>query len=407
MLDRSSFAPCRCLRDLQAQPREGECITLKACTVLLGTGRPLLLVAVSVGLLLRVQANAQAQPNHSAVSDHYHRAEVALARGDNDAAASEFAAILKVEPGNVSAYANLGALAYKRGDLQEAKADLQKALERSPNLWDAKALLGLSEAGLGEEPAALAALAEAFPHVRDRGVKLDAGIALLNLHRQNGTLADAVGIARELEESAASNPEVLYSVYHVYSDLAASTLTKLKTAAPESGRFYQVLAEAALAQDDFPGAITAFRKALSAQPDLPGVHYVLGTTLLTNAQDEKSREEARGEFQAELKRDPREFRSEYELGEVERLGGRGDLAEAHYNRALALHAEYPEAQAALGNLLVERKQYSEALPYFLAAIRLDPDNETYHYRLSRLYLSLNQPDESRREMETFRRLHRP
>ena len=379
----------------------------KAPTVLPGTTKHLLLAAISVGLLLRIHAPAQTPSSHSEVVDHYHRAEIALARGDNDAAASEFAAILKVEPGNVSAYANLGALAYKRGDLQGAKANLQNALQRSPNLWDAKALLGLSEAGLGEDSTALVALQEAFPHVRDRGVKLDAGIALLNLHRQNGTLADTLWITKELEESAASNPEVLYSVYHVYSDLAASTLTKLKTAAPESGRFYQVLAEASLAQDDFPGAIAAFRRALTAQPDLPGVHYLLGTTLLTNAQDETSREGARGEFQAELKRNPRDFRSEYELGEVERLGARNDLAESHYNRALALNAAYPAAQVALGNLLVERKQYAEALPYYLAAVRLDSDNEAYHYRLSRLYQLLNQPDESRREMETFRRLHRP
>ena len=378
-----------------------------ALPVRLGTGPCLLFSWLIVGLLPSMQAIAQMRSSHSDVADLYHRAELALARGDNDAAAREFAAILKIEPGNVSAHANLGALAYKRGDLQEAKADLQKALATSPSLWDAKALLGLSEAGLGEDSAALADLEAAFPHVHDRGVKLDAGIALLNLHRRSGTLAEALGVAKELEESAASNPEVLYSVYHVYSDLAASTLMKLRTAAPDSGRFYQVLGEAALAQDDFPGAIANFRKALAVQPDLPGVHYVLGTTLLTNAQDGKSRDEARGEFEAELQRDARDFRSEYELGEVERLGSRGDLAEPHYRRALALNAAYPEAQAALGSLLVERGQYTEALPYYAAAVRLDPDNDTYHSRLSKLYQSLNRAEESRREMDTFRRLHRP
>ncbi len=382
-------------------------MTSKAPSALLGTATYLLVCAGLVRLLLEPPASAQGPPTHLQVAEHYHRAEVALARGDNDAAASEFAAMLRVEPDNVSTFANLGALAYKRGDLKEAKVDLQRALQRSPELWDAKALLGLSEAGLGESSAALPALEAAFPHVHDHGVKLDAGLALLNLHRANGTLADAVGVAQQLEGEAPANPEVLYSVYHLYSDMAAGALAKLKTEASNSGRFYQVLAEASLAQDDFPGAIQSFRKALAVQPDLPGVHYALGTTLLTNAQDEETRGEARREFEAELQRDPGSFRAEYELGEVERLGGKRDLAAAHYRRAVALNTTYPEAQAALGNLLTEQNRYTDALPYLLEAVRLDPEDETFHYRLARLYQALNRAEDARREMDTFRRLHRP
>ena len=373
----------------------------------IGSSVRLLCFAMLVSVLFGMRADAQTAASHAEVAEHYHRAEVALARGDSDTASTEFAAILRIEPENVSAFANLGALAYKRGDLKEAKSNLQKALQRSPDLWDAKALLGLSEAGLGENSAALLDLQTTFSRIHDHGVKLDAGLALLNLYRQNGTLADALGIAQELERSAGSNSEVLYSLYHVYSDIAAGTLAKLRTEAPESGRFYQVLAEAALAQDDFPGAITAYRKALAAQPDLPGVHYALGTTLLTNAQDDPARTEARREFEMELKRDPGSFRAQYQLGEIERHEGRTDLAASRYKQALALNAAYPEAQAALGSLLLDQKQYAEALPYFLEAARLDPANETFHYRLARLYQTLNRPEDSRREMDTFRRLHQP
>lgn len=368
----------------------------------------MLLVANTVlCLLLGMSMEAQTTSTRSQVVDHFHRAEAALRRGDADTAATEFRVILSIEPSNVPALANLGALDYKRGSFAEAKTILQKVLKEDPTLWDAKALLGLAEASMEENSDALSNLQDAFPNIHDPGVKLDAGMALLNLHEQNNTLLDAVGVARELERAAPSNPEVLYTVYHVYSELAAQALGTLKAADPNSGRFHQVLAEAALAQDDFPGAIAELRKAITAQPGLPGIHYKLGTTLLINAQDESTRNEARHEFEAELTRDPHDFRSEYELGEVDRIAGMYSSAESHYKRALSFHPDYPDALAAVGNLLIQQQRYTEALPYLLKATRLDPHNETFHYHLARLYQSLNRQEDFQREMELFRKLHQP
>jgi Predicted N-acetylglucosaminyl transferase len=350
---------------------------------------------------------AQTRSTRLQVVDHFHRAEAALRRGDTDTAATEFRAILSIEPSNVPALANLGALVYKRGSFAEAKTILQKVLKEDPTLWDAKALLGLAEASMEENSDALSNLQDAFPNIHDPGVKLDAGMALLNLHEQDNTLLDAVGVAQELERVAPSNPEVLYTVYHAYSELAAQALGRLKAVGPNSGRFHEVLAEAALTQDDFPGAIAEFRKAIIAQPGLPGIHYKLGTTLLVNAQDEPNRNEARHEFEAELARDPLDFHSEYELGEVDRLGRQYSSAETHYKRALSLHHDYPDAQAAVGYVLIEQQRYTEALPYLLEATRLDPRNETFHYRLARLYQSLNREEDFRREMDVFSKLHQP
>ena len=263
------------------------------------------------------------------------------------------------------------------------------------------------EIEINEKSDALVLLEAAFPHVRDHGVKLDAGMALLNLHQQNKTLPEAVEVARDLERSAPDNPEVLYSVYRVYSDLAVLALDKLKSVSPNSGRFHQVLAEAALTQDDFPGAISELRKAIAVQPELPGVHYKLGTTLLTNAQDEPARTEARQQFEAELAQNPTDYRCEYQLGEVDRLESKYDSAEAHDRRALALHRDYPEAQAALANLLMAQQKFPEALLLLQEATRLDPENDIYHYRLSRLYQALHRPEDANREMEAFKKTHQP
>ena len=357
-------------------------------------------------LLLGSSVAAQTAVNHAQVLDHEHRAQAALAQGDTEAM-GEYRAILRLEPANTPAIANLGALAYKAGQFGEAKTLLQRALQQQPNLWDAKALLGLTEAGLGNTAAAIPELQDAFPHIHDHGVKLDAGLTLLGLRQQNRTLGEAAAVIHELELAAPENPEVLYTVYHAYSELAGSALEALRTHAADSGRFHQVLAEVALAQDDFPGAIAEFRKAIAAQPELPGVHLKLGETLLINAKDAPTRAEAQREFETELQRNPRDFRSEYELGEVERLGGDNARAESHYKRALTLNPAYPEAEEALGTLLAQEQRFAEALPLCEDASRLDPQNETYHYRLARLYEAMKRPDDSHREMEIFRQLHKP
>src|ERR1700744_3745099 len=68
---------------------------------------------------------------------HYRRAEAALKTGHPDTAAAEFTEILKLDPGNPEASANLGVIAYKQADFPKAKQLFTDALKRNPSLWDA------------------------------------------------------------------------------------------------------------------------------------------------------------------------------------------------------------------------------------------------------------------------------
>ena len=336
---------------------------------------------------------------------HYKRAEAALRVGESQTAAAEFKEILKLDPGNAEASANLGVIAYKQADLPQAKQLFTDALKRNPSLWDAKALLGLCEIRLGYPNEGVALIAESFPHVRNQNVRIDAGVALIRYHQEQKTLGQVVNVIRDLEESNPDNPEVLYIAYRAYSDLAAQALAALSQKAPDSVHVHQILGEAAMAQDDFPGAILQFRKAIEVDPKAPGIHYELGRAILTNSQDLAARQEAQQEFETELKSDPADFNSEYELGEVYRLGSNLQLAKEHFERALQLRPDFVDAQVGLGNVLVDEGKPAEAIPHFAEAVRLDPDNEAAHYKLAREYRAVGRDQDAAKEMHEFQKLH--
>ena len=336
---------------------------------------------------------------------HYKRAEAALEAGHPETAAAEFKEILQLDPGNAEASANLGVIAYKQTDFLQAKQLFASALKENPSLWDAKAFLGLADVRLGDTGEGIPLLAESFPRVHNKSVKVDAGVALIRYHQEQKTLREVVDVIRGLEETNPDNPEVLYVVYRAYSDLASQTLAALSQKAPDSGRMHQILGEAAMTQDDFPAAILQFRKSIEVDPKIPGVHYELGRAILTNAQDPAARQEAQQEFEAELRSDPADFNSEYELGEIFRLGLHLQIAEEHFERALQLRPDFVDAHVGLGTVLVDEGKPAQAISHFAEAVRLDPDNETAHYKLAREYRAVGRDQEATKEMLEFQKLH--
>ena len=357
---------------------------------------------VMLALLLR--GYALTQTTNEQIILHYKRAEAALRAGDSQVASTEFKEILKLDPGNAEASANLGVIEYRHGDLPKAKQLFTDSLKRDPSLWDAKAFLGLIQLRIGSPDQGIPLLTEAFPHIRDQSVKIDAGVALIRYHQEQKTLGQVVNVIQNLEDSNPDNPEVLYVAYRAYSDLAAQALARLSQKAPDSGHVHQILGEAAMAQDDFPGAILQFKKAIEADTKIPGIHYELGRAILTNSQDAAARQEAQQEFETELKSDPADFNSEYELGEVYRLGSNLQLAEQHFERALQLRPDFVDAQIGLGNVLVDEGKPAEAIPHFAEAVRLDPDNEGAHYKLAREYRAIGRDQDAAREMLEFQRV---
>jgi tetratricopeptide (TPR) repeat protein len=340
------------------------------------------------------------------IRSHYERAQSDLQANRPGDAVLEFQAILRLDPNNAEAHANLGLIAFAGANYDAAARELRAALKIHPSLWNAQAFLGMSEMHLGTSDEARQPLETAFAHLEDKNLRIRVGTMLIQLDYEQGKLDDALNVATVLNKLAPDDPDVLYIVYRTHSALAARALSTLAKVGPNSARLHEVLAESHASDNDFSGAIAEYEKALAIDSTLPGVHFELGEAILRNKSDEDSRARAEQQFAAALVENPYDAHSEYELGEIAFRRSRWQEAMQHYARAAQLQPALVDAQVALGKILTQLGQPEAAIKPLLEAVRLDPDNASAHYRLAQVYRALKRDDDARREMETFLALHK-
>jgi tetratricopeptide (TPR) repeat protein len=354
-------------------------------------------------ILSSIRLTAQTT-NRPEIEQHYQRAQAALEAKQDAVAAQEFRAILRLDPSNASAHANLGVVAYDANDYAQAAQEFRAALRLQPKLWNAEAFLGMSELRLGHTKEAQPLLDGAYRHVLDPRIRGRVGTDLITLAYQSNNLDKAVDILRDLEKASPNDPATLYTAYRTYSDLAAQHLSKLEATAPESAEMHEVLGQLSASQDDFPQAIAQYRKALELDPGLPAIHFALGQMILANSAEEPARQEAESELKLALASDPANAECEYLLGEIEWLRSKPKEALGHYQKALLLRPGYVDAQIAAGKSLARLGDADGALKYLSEAVAADPQSEATHYQLSQIYRKLGRTQDAERESATFQKL---
>ncbi len=349
-------------------------------------------------------------PNWQEIRSHYQRGKDAMQAKQNDVAAKEFREILRLDPRNAEAHANLGVIAYTSKEYSQALEQFRAALQLRPSLWNAEAFLGLSELRLGRLQDAQPHLEESFRHVQDAHLQSQVGMDLISVYFQTGRLNQAVDVLRILQRAHPEEPALLYTAYRTYMELASGTLSKLVEVAPESAEMHRILAQAQMSQDDYAGAIAQYRKALEVNPGLPGLHFELGQAILSSSTDEPARQEAEKEFRLALAENPADANSHYMLGEIEWLRNRPEKALEHDVEAIRLQPRFVDAQIALGKALTILGRPEEALEHLAEALRLEPENEVAHYRSAQAYRKLGRTEDAEHELAIFRKLrdsHQP
>jgi len=338
------------------------------------------------------------------VEKDYADAQKALADGRYQEAAEGFEKICQIDPAIAEVHANLGLIYFRQRQLDRAIPALRQALKLKPNLTKANTLLAICLAETGQFREALFGL-EACVHQYPAGeVRRMCGLQLIRTYNVLEHQDKAVEMSLQLTRMYPNDPEVLYETEKVYGNFAFLTMQKLAELAPESIWRHQAAAEAYESQGSNDLAIAEYRTVVASDPRRPGVHYRLGRTLLSRAQ-ERDIQAAADEFTQELAIDPTNANAAYELGEICRKAGQLRQAAQYFRQALKYYPDFEQARIAVAAVLISEGTPALALDELKRALALNSKNEIAYYRLAQAYKALGKPSEQGIALAEYARLH--
>jgi tetratricopeptide (TPR) repeat protein len=341
----------------------------------------------------------------SKADDLSRRAAAAMAANRFDEAIPALEELVTLRPRSAEPLANLGLAYYSTSRYEKAAQSYRRALELDPRLPHARAFLGMAEAENGRFREALPLLEKAFASETDKDLKRMVGINLEQVHVALREPLRAAEVVQVLLRDYPNDPDVLYIASRLYFQLSSIMVGRLVDVAPDSFRVRQLMGELLEANKQYAPAAVQYRKAITLEPNAPGLHYRLGLMLVRSSNDPAVWEEARQAFLSELNIDPTHARCYVELAEMLRKQGQLEEAEKLFERGLEVDADLPEARVGLGRIQSARGNVQQALPQFQEAVRLAPASEVAHFELYQILMRLGRKQDAQEAKATYDRRH--
>ncbi len=293
-----------------------------------GAARMVASVAVAAALLaILVNANLYSVDREKPFAQiHYRLGIIYGERGDMGEAVAEYERAIEIDPGYPKSYLNMGAILAKLGRYDEAVDAFQGALAINPAYTEARVNLAMVYTGEGKFDEAISELGTALEHDPDSAMaRTQLGVALYKSGRVDEALAeferaeasDADGTeSAEIEfyraliehPSEGALPEEATRAMAradslVNNGKAAEAVLVLKDAvrmAPDSGVPLQKLALLERNMGLLDEAIAHLKEALRIDPGIPHGHFMLGVFFNESEQHYA----AIREYEAELRLNP-------------------------------------------------------------------------------------------------------
>jgi len=260
----------------------------------------------------------------------------------------------------------------------------------------AAAQKGISLAAKGRCREALPVLKKASSSLADKQLKYQATMSLARCGMSLDQMETSVQALLLLNREFPHDPEVLYTTTHFFSELASHASQDLAATSPTSPQAQELDAEAFESQGNWDKAAAEYKRILEQNPQLSGIHYRLGRIFL--AKTPADAEEAKKEFDAELKIEPSNASAEFMLGEMDRQAGQWDEAAGHFSRASKIDEGFAEAYLALGMSLNSAGKFPDAIAPLQNYVKMQPADPAGHYQLATAYARTGHKQEAEKEM---------
>jgi len=309
-------------------------------------------------------------------------------------AIAEFRKATELDPTFPDGFISLGQASMESGNYGAAIAPLKRAVELNDNSIPAHQLLGYSLLAQGYA-------AEAIPHLKRAQDVTALGIAQI----QTGQLTEAVA---NLQTALAAHPndtDLLYYLGRASGLLSKQMIDTLLTAAPDSARAHQAMAENYFVLRRMPDAEAEYQQALKLRPHLPEAHLELGEVYAGAFQWAK----AEDEFRAQTKLQPGNAEAAYRFGDALLQQGKGHEARLELMRADRLLPDMPETLYSLGKAAALEGDAAAAEKAWTKVLSIEKDSPLAaqaHFGLASVYRKQGKIEAAQREMREFQRLQR-
>mmetsp|Transcript_40977 Transcript_40977/g.98817 ORF Transcript_40977/g.98817 Transcript_40977/m.98817 type:complete len:788 (+) Transcript_40977:134-2497(+) len=151
-------------------------------------------------------------------------------------------------------------------------------------------------------------------------------------------------------------------------------------------------------QKEHETALVFFGRSLQLNPSFTYTHTLSGYEYMANEDFDK----AVACFRNAIRLDERHYNAWYGLGAIYHRQEKYDLAEYHFQRAVAINSQSSVLRCNLGMSQYSNGKALQALDTLAEAFRLDPNNPQARFQRATIYVQLNRPEDALKELEKVR-----
>lgn len=357
--------------------------------------------AKAITQLQAIEASKAAAPPHLRATAQLRLGVLYEEAGKHAEAKREFEAVMKAEPDNIDAIANLASMASRSGDTKSALVYLKRYAQLSPHDALAHFNLAVMYGRVGQTVNALhefqasVALPENLPAAQRKAALANIGLIYDHL---SGHTAQAVQAYQRLVKYDGTNPAAWMALAIDeekvgQSDAALNAYGEAIRLKPDSIPALFNRGVILLRQKRYPEASTSFAAVLKIDPHNAGALSNLAFSYLSTRSNAALIPKARALYEQAEKLDPKNPGNYAGLAYIDEVTGDNSGAAAQYEALIKLKPADPEAMNRLVAVYARAKNWKDAIRVAKQAAALNPHDAAGWIALANIQIQANQdPD---------------